>query len=372
MCPTQILDLTHDPPEARLSRRSIMNSVIVLIGMIVPTFIRNPAFNHWLWLPAIYVGIVVHELGHVVSAQFAGIQAGGIGVGGLTIFKSGRRWRFGFEFARLFGGVFIPLPARSVSRPAQYGWMVAGGPLATVLFAAIVEIAVLRFGGGDLGWRSSLIWADLMLLALVLLPERSSDAANLFLLWRDPIQSRSRIAMLQIRAENVAGVQPRAWNPWIFEEMLRISPSMPEYFYCQLLAFCRRRDEGKTQEALGHLESALSASAESSNALRQLCFVEAACACALVHKNIEAARTWLQRAQHLHKPESNDLAEAAIAVCERRYDDALRLYGSARDRLVRARLDSGIARFEVRKIVEYLRKCEAALGRNARAVGRSA
>ncbi len=363
MSATPILSLEQEPPKPRLDSRSVVNSVIVLVGMLAPAFIRNSAFNHWLWLPAMYAGIVVHELGHAIASRLAGIQAGGIGAGGFTIFKSSARWRFGFEFARLFGGVFIPLPGRGVFRPAQYGWMIAGGPLATILLAAISKIAILRFGGGAFSWRSSLFWADCLLIGFMLLPDGSSDVTQLWLLRRDPARSRSVIAMLQIHAENAGGVLPRAWNPWIFEEMLRMTPSAPEYFYCQLLAFYRRRGEGKTQEALDHLENVLSASANSSRTVRHACFAEAARACALVHHDAGKARTWLERAVRLRESEPATSAEAAIAVCERRYSDAIRLYDSARDWLLQKRLDSGIARFEIQRIAKYQRKCLAAQGR---------
>ena len=92
-------------------------------------------------------------------------------------------------------------------------------------------------------------------------------------------------------------------------------------------------------------------------------FLEAACACALVHRSAPGARKWLERANRLRKPESSHSAEAAIAVCERRYGDAIRLYGSAYHRLVRDRLDSGVARFEMQKLTEYQRTWVEALGR---------
>jgi hypothetical protein len=145
--------------------------------------------------------------------------------------------------------------------------------------------------------------------------------------------------------------------------MLRMSPAAPEYFYCQLLAFYRRRDEGNTPGALSHLENVLSASADSSRTIRHACFAEAARACALVHHDAGKARTWLERAVRLRQSEPTASAEAAIAACEQRYGDAIRLHESTRDWLLGEKLDSGITRFEMQKVAEYQRKCRAAQDR---------
>jgi hypothetical protein len=65
------------------------------------------------------------------------------------------------------------------------------------------------------------------------------------------------------------------------------------------------------------------------------------------------ARTWLDRACKLRKPESTHSAEAAIAICEGRYSDASKHFAAARARIERRKLDSGLIRFCKKKWAEY-------------------
>jgi hypothetical protein len=133
-----------------------------------------------------------------------------------------------------------------------------------------------------------------------------------------------------------------------------------EYSYIQLLAFYRCTDEKKEQNALQHLENALARSASSSKVFRQCIFLEAASCSALSRGNVSQARTWLERTGEVREPASTDVAEAAIAIREQRYDDALRFLATARSRIERLKLDSGLARFAKEKLAEYEQMCESA------------
>ena len=154
------------------------------------------------------------------------------------------------------------------------------------------------------------------------------------------------------------GVVPRDWDAGLVSQMLMTDPSASEYPYVQLLAFYRCMHENRPQVALEHLENVLARSARSTKVIRQITFLEAACCSALVRKNVTQARTWLQRAGKVRKPLSTNVAEATIAICEKRYDDALRFVAAARTRIERRKLDSGLARFAREKLAEYDRMCE--------------
>ena len=59
----------------------------------------------------------------------------------------------------------------------------------------------------------------------------------------------------------------------------------------------------------------------------------------------------------MREPLSTYGVEAAIAICEKRYDDALRLLNKAGVRIERRKLDSGLARFAKEKLAEYKELC---------------
>jgi len=133
----------------------------------------------------------------------------------------------------------------------------------------------------------------------------------------------------------------------------------------QMLAFYRQLDEGEEEAALGRLEAALAASGVCGRALRHGCFLEAACSSGLLRGSAENARGWLADARKVRRPESQQGAEAAIAMCERRYADAVKHFDAALDFVARRKLDSGLARFAKQRMIFCRRECQAALARAA-------
>ncbi len=87
-----------------------------------------PAFNALLLIPAFYAAIAVHEMGHLVLGLLAGLDMGGIAVGGFLLLKSGENWVFRFDRMWIGGGFFKPLMKATNFRASRCAWMVAGGP----------------------------------------------------------------------------------------------------------------------------------------------------------------------------------------------------------------------------------------------------
>src|SRR3954463_8060280 len=107
MSDTPILDLECEPPAPRRPR--LLRLVGLLIGFLIGVMISSitilgdedqlpdwhwPAFNVRLLVPALYVAIGVHELGHLLAGVVAGFDSGGISIGGFMLLKSGKNWAF--------------------------------------------------------------------------------------------------------------------------------------------------------------------------------------------------------------------------------------------------------------------------------------
>jgi uncharacterized membrane-anchored protein len=139
-------------------------------------------------------------------------------------------------------------------------------------------------------------------------------------------------------------------------EILETDDSDSYYPAVQMLAAYRSVDQNDNETALRRLENALAASSRSGNKrIRHWCFLEAASASARERKNPAQARTWLERARKIQKPQSTAGIEAEIAMAEGRFEDATRHWAAARDFIARRRLDSGLARFSKQRIAE--REC---------------
>jgi len=374
MSPTPILDLEQEPPKAqRHWTASLFVVPISLAIVLAPLYAemilpQAPPFNALLWIPAIYVAIAIHELGHLLAGNLVGMSPGGISVGGFRLLKSGDRWIFRFDRRLLISGFAKPLLAKGDFRRAPQVWMVLGGPIATIVFLGVCCAVVIYVGGGTWDWAGTLFWgATLPLTSLIPYSGGGikSDAALVWQLLRHPEQSRCWIALLALQTEETHGTLPRDWDPNLMQDALTVEESEPHYTYAQLLAFYRNTDQHDTPAALQHLENALAAASRTGNkGLRMACCLEAAAASAREMNHADRARVWLDRARKLQKPQSTAGTEAEIAMAEGRYDDAIRHWAAARDFIVKRRLDSGLIRFAKERIAERESECRSALSQS--------
>lgn len=78
-----------------------------------------PHLNGFLLLPALYAAVAIHEAGHLLVGRIVGMLPGALVIGGIVIFKSGRRWLIRLHYRRIFGGglsKFLPSKARFSAR----------------------------------------------------------------------------------------------------------------------------------------------------------------------------------------------------------------------------------------------------------------
>ncbi len=345
----------------------------MILGLVVILEDQNrlprwhwPAFNIWLLVAALYVGIAIHEVGHLVAGALVGVDAGAISFGAFVFARQGKHWSLHFDRRRWLGGFFKPLAAAAGFKPSRCAWMVAGGPLASVALTVLCGRLYLRFGNGAWVWVGSLFWTSLSLAVISAIPFSSglnkSDGARIWQLVRHPARTRSWIALLEIQTQEANGLRPCDWDSKSFNEVLTADVSASEYLPCQLFAFYRRLDEGSDDVALQHLESLLAASARAGKPVRHILFLEAALASATIRKQATQAREWLERARNIQKPKSLHAVEAAIAICEGRYEDAARHWQAARERIVRLRLDSGLTRSALEGWAKQESICRASRG----------
>lgn len=356
---TPIFDLEQEPPLWR-SRRWVGIAVGAALGFVLavsPGAIPRhlPPLNVLLTLPLLYIAVAVHELGHMIAGRIVGMPPGAIAIGGLVVFKSGPRWIVRFDYGSMLGGGLTKvLPRRTDYSRGAFAWMVAGGPLASLLLTAACGLALVWHGPGEWAWISTLFWGALLTVVMSLLPYSSglnkSDGARLWTILRRPEQFGPWAALLALQTEETEGVTPRNWNAEVFERALRADGSTREYPYIQLLAFYRCLHLGDVPAALQHLEDGLATSQRCGKGLRQHLFLEAAWASARIRRSVPQARAWLAHAGDVAKPLSTDAVEAAIAICERRYSDARGYQAAFRARLLKRKLASGLALFALERV----------------------
>ena len=364
MSATPILDLDQPAPVPPKTMRRLIGLCIgaFLGGMLIAVVATLP---HWNWpranglllIPALYFSLALHELGHLIAGKLAGFHIGGISVGPVIFIKSGSNWVFRFDRHRWLGGFFQPLSTDLELPINRYTLCVAGGPIASFVSTLLCWLMCKQYGSGEKDWIGSFFWASLFILVLAVIPMTAglnkSDSARLWQLIRYPERARAWIALLAIQSEDANGVRPRDWSPETFQRLMQVDASAGEFLHCQYRAYYRCLDEGSEATALDHLENAIAKSGRAGIIWRHSLYLEAASASAMIRKQAAQARTWCERACELKKPLSLEVVNAGIAMCEGRYQDAVRHWEGAREYVERRRLDSGMIRFAKEKWSEF-------------------
>ena len=382
MSETPILNLEVDVPQARKSGRALVNYLalvppVVVFALLSPDLPRN---NLVYLLPALYLGVVVHELGHAIAGKLAGLDVGGICIGGFMFVRSGDRWVFRFSLRWLLnmGGFVVPLPESGEFPRSRFALFVAAGPVASILLAAISRILMIREADQAGDWIATLWWASVLLIVVSVTPfsiqGMRSDGMVLWRLFRKPESMRTMMNFLALRTADVNGVRPRDWDPASLRAALGTREDEPYYPMAQIYAWYRCVDQRDEAAGLPYLENALRAAAERGSAVMlRSCFGLAAAASASTLGNVEQARVWLDRARKTGRPtgeESSEGVEARMAMIEGRYEDAMRHWAALRDHIAKKKYgNSGTILYLKARIEEGENECRSAMSRAEGAAG---
>ncbi|HVW09387.1 MAG TPA: hypothetical protein VHC90_12435 [Bryobacteraceae bacterium] len=381
MSATPILDLEQEPPKPPKPPKAAGRVWRIVAGLAIGAIAGNvapavedfwphfPSFNIFVWILALHVMILLHECGHLVAGMLAGLPPGGMRVGCFALIRSGDRWIFRFEPRRFLSGMAIPLPPEGGAPVSSLIWMVAGGPLASVAVMAVCWAAWLKYGDGNRDWIGSVWWAAFACLSCLIPMSNGlmkSDISRLWMFWRHPDETESWVALVAVNAENLRGVRPRDWMPSLAGKMSARDPK-DRSIQAELFLYCRCWDEGDFEGALQHLETCLALSGRAGKGVRKALFFEAAAASAFRRRDAAHARTWRERAEKLGKFSAVPGAgsAAAVAMCEGRYEDALREIEEARRVILRRNPGSGVAVFAREQLNAHESECRRALAGSA-------
>jgi hypothetical protein len=161
-----------------------------------------------LLLPAMYVAILIHELGHFVAAQVVGFRWREFAVGPVILRREAGGIRWHFAASRfLAGGQVQAVPRSAEGLRRRFLILLAGGPVATALVFAVLPL--LTRGP----WTTALGLANLLCALTSWLPYYTggyvTDAKAMLLLRSE---GDGFATLLYIVALDSQGVAPRAWD----------------------------------------------------------------------------------------------------------------------------------------------------------------
>jgi hypothetical protein len=144
MSPTPILDrqqpLPPDPP-AKVWRARAIGAFIGLAIVILPATLMEhptgfePVLGYFGFLGGLFLGVLLHELGHVSAGLVVGFEFRRILAGPFMLTREAGGYRFRFLWKRIIAGGYTFMPPRSPDHlRRRLAIFALGEPLATALF----------------------------------------------------------------------------------------------------------------------------------------------------------------------------------------------------------------------------------------------
>jgi hypothetical protein len=164
-----------------------------------------------LFLPAYYLVVAVHELGHLAAALFVRFEWREFSTDPLVVRRKAARIRWRFVPARLLaGGQVQAVPPDALNLRRRFLILLAGGPIAT----ALVFAALAPFPWTD--WSTAVCVANLLAAATSWLPYYTggyvTDEKAILLLSGGSAEGELLLAILRVMALDTRGVRPRDWG----------------------------------------------------------------------------------------------------------------------------------------------------------------
>ncbi|WP_299452900.1 site-2 protease family protein [uncultured Microscilla sp.] len=255
-------------------------SIILLTGALGGYFfsyflqdnLYAPSLYHKLALLPVLLGVVllvliVHEGGHVLAGWWVGFEFRMVTVGPFMLQKEGEKIRFRWN-TRLnaAGGLAMCLPKTEQNLRRNFIKFVAGGPIASLLFALLcLGIYYLTSRHSQVLTLSN-FWLlsgtmSAMIFFTTIIPMRSkgffSDGARLLNLIKGGNKATIDLVILTATVASSSGIRPRDLNVAPIAQILESERAHPFIPYLQLYMYAHLIDQQKPAEAYPYLLEAL-------------------------------------------------------------------------------------------------------------------
>jgi len=312
-------------------------------------------------LVALYLVLLTHELGHLLFGKLAGMRPFLLITGPLKMVATQKGWQVSLNTnIALAGGLAACMPVRTETMRRDLLWLVAGGPLTSLLgsllgfllYALVPDGSSWNFFGLLFGVTAGAIFL------VTLVPAKTSgfmtDGAQILSLLRGGIEAEQRALILILQAESLNGIRPRDYSPEILQRMLstRCNPAMDASV--DLLAYYHHLDRGDVEQAGQLLDQILARENDLPEGLKQAVYLEAAFFQAACRKQPQLARQFFQRGGGALTEKHTLLrSEAAVLFAEGHFSEAREKFSKAQ-LLFETAFDIGGAQAEKEWLDRYI------------------
>jgi hypothetical protein len=309
----------------------LVGAAIGLALVVAAQFLPNDAGDlllPWLlgFLVALFLGIVLHELGHLAAGKLAGFDFHQILAGPWMLSKESSGYKLRFLPQRILSidGQTMMIPRTTEDLRHRFALFAAGGPAVTaVLF---LPVAFMPWGLP----MAYLLPANFLLAIFSWVPMAvggsQTDARILLTLAGKGPAAERLAAILYVMAIDNRGVAPHQWPREMLDKLAGNSQERAFLGEAATLLHMHAFDSGDAEAAARALEQVLGSSRRLRPDLRRGYFAEAAFFQGVYRKNAALARAWLEDARKVKGGaalKNWDAAPlAAIAIAEGNWEQA--------------------------------------------------
>jgi len=339
--------LNRDQPIVVTTRRGRLISLLVggVVGIsafFAPTVASPEDLVLWLvgLLAALFVGVVLHELGHLAAGRLAGFEFHQIVAGPWVLARESAGYKLRFLPARILNisGFTQMIPRTTENLRRGFAVFAAGGPIAT----ALLFLPLLLLPWGPLA--SCLLLANLVMAVFSWIPMTiagsHTDGKILRTLAGRGASSESFAAILYVMAIDLAGVEPHEWPCGIVDK-LQAEAAESRQFRAEaaILLAIRALDLGETASIAAALERVLAYAGRLRPDQRRIFYAEAALFQGVHRRNAARALDWLTDARKITGSVAfkdwDAAPQAAVAMAEGNRETARSQWARAIARLDR-------------------------------------
>lgn len=240
---------------------AVVGVALALAGV---TLGRQVAALDWLvagLLLGLWPNVVLHEAGHLLAGMMAGMRPIALGIGPFRYERTLAGWR-GYRGSALQGiagfAALLPHGTAGGTRGAQ-AMMLAGGPMANLLTAAVCLVAAslldgspridgLLMGAGG----GALVLGAANLLPFTVAAGWRSDGRNLLDLARRAPDADLYFALQRVVGLSLAGQRPRDWPASALPAATPDLPPTMLAFSVHMLCLSHTMDRGDAEAASAH------------------------------------------------------------------------------------------------------------------------
>jgi hypothetical protein len=269
------------------------------------------------FVPALYFGVLVHELGHVLAGLSAGFELRMLSVGAFFLTKKTQCWKIELLPRRIVSGGQTVMSPKSADRLDRFLRLVLGGPAATILLLVITLILALIFP--DRAGVRVLLLVNLLFATQSCVPYNvrgmSTDAKVILLLMGKGAAADRLAALLYIIALDRQQIEPRDWPRELVEKMC-ISAEDKSFLTSAIsVRYAVALDSGDPERIAEAIERALLVSHEAGPDAQRAFYLAASCFQSTFRSNVPLAEAWLKSARKVKDTTSQkDWDSKALAL----------------------------------------------------------